>query len=127
MNILFLTTHLNAGGITSYLLTLTKGFSEKGHGVYIVSSGGNQQNDFVALGARCVVLNIKAKSELDLRIYFALGFLKKYIRDNHIDVLHGHTRITQVMARILRNLTGVPYVTTCHGFFKPRFFRKIFP
>lgn len=127
MNVLFLTTHLNAGGITSYLLTLTKGFIARGHKVHIASSGGNMENEFVLLGARIVTLNMKAKSELAPKIYFSLLPLKKYIQENRIDVVHAHTRITQVMAKFLKSLTGVPFVTTCHGFFKPRFFRRIFP
>jgi len=127
LNILFLTTHLNAGGITSYLFTLTKGLISSGHHVYLVSSGGNQEKDFLSLGAKSLRLNIKIKSELDLRLYLPVHFLKKYMKECHIDVIHAQTRVTQVMGNILRKCTGVPYVATCHGFFKPRFFRKIFP
>ncbi|MBF0522642.1 MAG: glycosyltransferase, partial [Candidatus Omnitrophica bacterium] len=127
MNILFLTTHLNSGGITSYLFTLSKGLIQRGNTVHIVSSGGNMEQEFVAMGAKSVILNIKTKSELDPKIYIALPRLKKYIRQNHIDIIHAQTRVTQVMANFLKQLTHVPYVTTCHGFFKPRLFRRIFP
>ena len=40
MNILFLTTHFNTGGITSYILTLGEALVKSGHKVWVASSGG---------------------------------------------------------------------------------------
>ena len=127
MNVLFLTTHLNTGGITSYLLTLTRGMRRQGMGVYIGSSGGNMENEFRAAGATIIPLDIRTKSELDIRIYACLPRLKRLVSDHEIDIIHAHTRITQVMGTWLSRLTEVPYVSTCHGFFKPRLFRRLFP
>ena len=127
MNVLFLTTHLNAGGITSYLLTLAKGMIERGVRVHIASSGGDLAPEFSALGARLLHLNIRTKSELDPRIYCALPLLKQYIHRQEIDNIHAQTRITQVMGSCLSKMTGRPFVSTCHGFFKPRLSRRVFP
>lgn len=127
MNILYLTTHLNTGGITTYLLTLSKGLVQDGHRVFIGSSGGNMLGEFTTLGVEHFELNIQTKSELDWRIYACLNKVGKFIRDNDIQVIHANTRVTQVMGTLLRYLTGVPYVSTCHGFFKPRLSRRIFP
>ncbi len=127
MNILFLTTHLDTGGITTYLYTITQGLLSRGHKVSIVSSGGNRQNDFSVLGAKLLCLNIRTKSELDPRIYLVLGTLTHFIHENNIDLLHAHTRITQVMGTILNRFTGKPFLSTCHGFFKGRLSRLIFP
>jgi glycosyltransferase involved in cell wall biosynthesis len=44
-----------------------------------------------------------------------------------VDVIHANTRVTQVLAALLSLRTGIPYVTTCHGYFKPRFFRRLWP
>jgi len=127
VNILFLTTHLNTGGITTYLLTMAEGLVRRGHHVHVVSSGGNMERDFTVVGVRILVLNIKTKSELNPKIYFALPCLKKYVCEHSIDILHAQTRITQVMGRILKVLTGCPYISTCHGFFKTRYSRRLFP
>lgn len=127
MNILFLTTHLNAGGITSYLLTLSKGFIRRGHKIYVATSGGDRAGDFSAVGAPCVTLNIRTKSEVDLKIYKALSPLYHYIRTNDIDIIHAQTRITQVMGWLLEKLTGKIYLSTCHGFFKKRLSRRLAP
>jgi len=126
MNILFLTTHLNPGGITSYLLMLTRGLVGNGNKVFIVSGGGSMESSFKELGAETLVLNIRTKSELDPRIYLALIPLSRFVKENNIDVIHSQTRITQVMGHLLKKLTGRLFVTTCHGFFKPRLSRRIF-
>jgi len=127
MNILFLTTHLNVGGITSYLLTLTKGLIKQGHGVFLASSSGEMLEAFQSLGVEHLKLNISTKSELDPRIYLALGRLRRFIKQKDIHVVHTQTRVTQVMGFCLGRITEIPYLSTCHGFFKPRLSRKIFP
>jgi len=127
MNVLFLTTHLNTGGITSYLLTLSKGLIQRGYSVYIASSGGNTENEFRALGVNLRTLDIHVKSELHPKLYFALPGLRRYIRDEHIDLVHAHTRVTQVMAQWLQWMTKVAFVSTCHGYFKTRLSRRLFP
>ncbi len=48
MNILYLTNHLDIGGITSYTLTLASGMKKRGHNVYIASSGGQLVPRFIA-------------------------------------------------------------------------------
>jgi glycosyltransferase involved in cell wall biosynthesis len=126
MNVLILTTHLNSGGITSYLYTLCKGLKKSGHNVYAVSSGGNCVEDFVAVGVKHTEMNIRTKSELHPKIYFALPRLLKLIKDEKIDIIHSHTRVTQVMGFLLGKFAKKPYITTCHGFFKTRLSRRLF-
>lgn len=127
MNILILTTHLNSGGITSYLKTLSGGLIHSGNRVWIVSSGGNRVDEFTRIGIQSVILNIRTKSELDPRIYWPLGRLARLIREEKINVIHAHTRITQVMGQCLGKMTGRPFVSTCHGFFKTRLSRRLVP
>jgi len=127
VNILFLSTHINTGGITSYLFTLAKGLTKRGHSVHMASSGGNMEKEFLSAGVRIINLNIRTKSELDPRIYLALKSLKQYIKENSIDIVHAQTRITQVMGSLLKKSTGQPFVSTCHGFFKTRLSRKLAP
>ena len=127
MKILFLTTHMNTGGITRYLLTLTKFFQKKGHQVYVVSSGGNAVAELEKEGARHEHLNIRTKSELSPKIYWNVGKVCDIVRREGIDVVHAQTRVTQVLASWVRRLTGTAYLSTCHGFFKPRWSRKLFP
>lgn len=127
MKTLFLTTHVNTGGITSYLLTLSRGLRKRGHHVWLVSSGGNREQDFRAIGVNVHTMGIKTKSALSPKIYKAIKPLQEIIIDNQIEVIHAQTRVTQIMGQILSHKTKRIFVTTCHGFFKPRFFRRLFP
>lgn len=127
MNILFLTTHLNTGGITAYLYTLTKGFVDRGHQVHIVSCGGDAEDAFKDLGAKVFNVDIRTKSELSPKVYLNLNRTAKYIKDNDIEIIHSQTRVAQVMGSLLKIITKRPYVSTCHGYFKTRFSRMFVP
>ncbi len=127
MKILFLTTHLNTGGITSYLLSLTQSLTQRGHKVFVVSAGGNCVSLLEGFGGEHINLGFRTKSELDLRIYLKLGFLKNFVKNEGIDIIHAQTRVTQVMAYFLSGMTKKPFISTCHGFFRTHFFRRVFP
>jgi len=127
MNILFLTTHLNAGGITSYLYLLTQGLQRLGHKVFLVSGGGELSGKFERIGTQLKTMNIRTKSELDPRIYLSLIPLRTFVEKNAIDIIHAHTRVTQVMGDLLSRCTKRTYVSTCHGYFKTRWVRRLFP
>lgn len=127
MKVLLLTTHINTGGITSYLLTLGRGLVKAGHQVIVVSSGGECAENFRQAGVVVETLNIRTKSEINWRLLAALPRVVALIRGEKIDVLHANTRVTQILAVWASRLTGVPVVTTCHGFYRLRWFRRAFP
>lgn len=127
MNILYLTNHLNIGGITSYLLSLTEGMKKRGHNVYIASSGGELLLRFTGAGVTYLPLPIKTKSEISYKVLVSKFKLIKYIKEKNIDIIHANTRVTQVLGFLVQRSCGVPYVSTCHGFFKKRLFRRAFP
>lgn len=127
MNILYLTTHLNIGGITSYLLTLTAGLKSRGHNVYIASSGGETALRFTKQGITLITIPIKTKSEISPKILLSFLKLLPVIKKENIDIIHCNSRVTQVLGCLLSCFSRPPFVSTCHGFFKTRFSRKIFP
>jgi len=127
MKVLLMTTHINTGGITSYLYNLSKGLVKKGHAVYVASSGGDRSDDFRGLGVNLLTLNILTKSEVHPKIYLSSFKVKDFINEQKIDIIHSQTRVTQVMGALLYRLIATPHMSTCHGFFKTRFFRKLFP
>ena len=127
MNILFLTTHANTGGITSYILTLGEALVKSGHKVLVASSGGDCVPRLEAVGIRHIQVNIRTKSEVHPKLFLRLPSLARLVRDEDIHIIHAQTRVTQVLGFWLSYFTGVKMVTTCHGFFRPRWFRKTFP
>jgi glycosyltransferase involved in cell wall biosynthesis len=127
MNIILLTSHLNTGGITSYCFTLAKGLLRKGHKVYIASDKGLWLSKFIEAGAEYIPIPIATKQEISLSVFKSLVQLKPLMQEKRIDIIHAQTRVTQVVASLLAGPKAPVFVSTCHGFFRPRFFRRVFP
>lgn len=127
MKILYITTHLNKGGITRYLFSLAVGLKQNGHTIIIASSGGELQEEFIKNGLRCISIPIRTKKEISPKAIISYFILKKMISKEPVDIIHAHTRVTQVLAFFLAKKFNAPLVTTCHGFFKPRWHRRAFP
>jgi len=127
VRILHITTHLNKGGITSYISSLAIGLKDKGHDVVIASSGGSTQDILVNKGIEHINIPIRTKKELSFYVLRSCFYLKKYLSKNKVDLIHAHTRVAQVLASFLSKKFKIPLVTTCHGFFKPRWHRRKFP
>ncbi len=126
MNILLLSTHLNPGGITTYMFSLARGLQKKGNKVFIASSGGKSEELFKSSGIEFIYIPISTKCEISPKIIVSLFKLKKEIKEHQIDIIHAHTRVTQVLGTLLAAFSKSFYISTCHGFFKKRFSRMIF-
>lgn len=124
--ILHLTTHIDIGGITSWLLTAAPGLARRGHSVAVASSGGAMAPAFEEKGVRAFRFPARVKSELHPALWASLPGLSALVRRERFDVLHAHTRVTQLLAAVLSRTNGVPYVTTAHGFYKNRLSRRVF-
>ena len=128
MKILLLANHFNTGGISTYLLTLIKGYAARGHKVFVATSGGECVAEAEALGAHHVLVpGLKVKCECHPGLLSCAMLLSTLVKDESIDILHPQTRVTQSVAAFVGVLSGRPYVSTCHGFFKPHIFRILFP
>jgi glycosyltransferase involved in cell wall biosynthesis len=127
MKLLFIANHLNVGGITSYLFTLTCGLKRKGHMVYVASGGGEWVDKFEKAGVKHIQIPIKTKSEISPKIIFSFFKLNTQIKKLGIDLLQTNSRTTLVLGNLLSRSNKVAQVFTCHGFFKPKLSRKLFP
>lgn len=127
MNVLHLATHVDIGGITSYISTLSKAMAKKGHKSAVVSSGGNAWASLTRSGVLCYDYPIRTKSELNPRLWWAMPQVVSLVKQENYDILHAHSRVTQVFAFFVSKLTGVPAVSTAHGFYKARAGRRLFP
>lgn len=127
MNILFIANHLNVGGISSYLFGLGRGLKNKGHNVYVASSGGDGIDKFRKAGIAHIQVPLRTKKEISPKIIFSFFKLSALAKRLNIDLLHSNSRTTQVLGNLLSRYRKVAHVFTCHGFFKPKLSRKIFP
>ncbi len=123
MKILILTSHLNIGGIPVYTVTLANYLQKRGDSVIVASSGGPLQDELLR-AVRHINVPFGTKSILDPRLLFTALKLRKFVIAEKIDIIHAQTRVTQFTAYLVSKMTGVPYVVTWHGFYRPHFFRK---
>ena len=126
MKILFIANHLNVGGISSYLLTLAGGLKQKGHQVCLASGGGELEDKFIQAGVILLKVPLKTKNEISPKIFFSFWKLNRAIKQFNIDLIHSHSRTTQVLGELLGRAQGKVHIFTCHGFFKPKFLRRSF-
>jgi len=127
MNILFLANHINVGGISSYLFTLASGLREKGHNVYLASGGGELLDKFASSGIKQIKVPLRTKKEVSPGIIISFLKLRKEVKKHKIDLIHSNSRTTQVLGNLLSRYCAKPHIFTCHGFFKPKLSRRLFP
>lgn len=127
MKVLLLTTHLDIGGIGIYTVWLAEGLVKRGHGVWVASGGGRLVSELQARGIPHLDVNIRTKCDISPRVFWTVVRLQKVIKKEGIELIHAQTRVAQVAAHLLAKLADVPYLSTCHGFFKPRWGRRVFP
>ncbi len=123
-----LANHLDYGGISVYILNLCRAWRKRTDiKVYVGSSGGDLEEELKSLGAGHIRLPLTTKCEVSLKVFLSFFKLAKKVRRLGIDVIHANTRVTQVLAILLSRSSGIPVVSTCHGYFKRRASRRAFP
>lgn len=127
MRILHVTSHLNVGGVTSYVLSLSKAFAQRGHRVIVASGGGQLEDRVNTLGGTHWRAPLSTSVEFSPQVFAASRKLAQQLQQEPIDLLHAHTRVGQVVADRLSRRYRIPYVTTWHGFFRPNLGRRLWP
>ena len=126
MNILLLTTHLNPGGISRYILNLAYGLKTADHKVIVASAGGQWAQELTQNNIQHQLIPIKTKLFLSPKLLLCAKKLTKLVRDEKIDIIHSNTRVTQSLGALLTRLTKVDYVSSFHGFYKKSSLRRLF-
>jgi len=125
MKVLSVSTHFNIGGISNYILTLAGELGKTGVETIIATSGGDLQPELRKRGIEHRLVAVDTKFEFNPKLFIAAMQLKNIIEKEKIDIIHAHSRVSQVAAMLASGMTGIPFVTTCHGYFKKRL-RKVF-
>ncbi len=127
MRILHLTSHFNVGGITTYITQMSEGLIRRGHDVVVASGGGELESRLSQHRIRHWRLPLHTSAELSPQVAWAWWRLGRQLAHEPVDVIHAHTRVAQVVAEGLWRRRGIPYVTTWHGFYRPRLGRRWLP
>lgn len=127
MRILHLTSHLDVGGVSQAILSLSKELAARGHQAILASGGGQLETRAAALGLTHWRVPLATSQEFSPQVFAAIGVLAARLRKEPVDLLHGHTRVGQVAAARLSRALRRPYVATWHGFFTPNLGRRLWP
>lgn len=117
MHILQLIPQLEVGGVERGVLDLAQGLIRRGHRVSVVSGGGALVEPLTTLGATHVTLPVHQKSPETL--WRCVPALCRLIRDTGVELVHARSRVPAWIGYAAARRTGVPFVTTCHGFYRP--------
>jgi glycosyltransferase involved in cell wall biosynthesis len=126
VRVLHVNTHMNIGGIGQYIVSLAKALKQKKVECFIASSGGELLSELVRLDIRHMRLDINTKFEFGPKVFRSASMLERIIKDNRIDLIHAHTRVSQVASYLASRRAGIPYVATCHGYFNAKLSRRLF-
>ncbi len=127
MRILHLTSHLDVGGITTYVVTLSEALAARGHEVLVASGGGALEARLERSRIAHWTLPLRTSAEFSPAVLWSAWQLDRRLAQHPVDMLHAHTRVAQVVAAWVSHRRGIPYVTTWHGFFRNRWSRRAWP
>jgi lipopolysaccharide heptosyltransferase II len=114
MKVLQVLPSLNLGGVERGVIDLARAMKRRGEEAVVVSSGGELVLELQKMGVTHYTLPVNKKS------IFSLGLISKLaeiIEREHIDVIHARSRVPAWIAWFAARRTGVPFVTTCHGYY----------
>lgn len=116
MNILFLAKRMDfaTGGVSTHVIELSKIFKKYMHNVFVASAGGEYVKELNKIDVPHYFIpfqNVEKNPLISLSIVRELTHI---IRNNRIDIIHCHWRVTALFAQILYKLYGIPFVWTNH-------------
>ena len=127
MKVLHVTSHLNMGGITRYILSLSQQLIERGHQVCVAAAGGHLEGRAREIGLAHWPVPLNTSQEFSPKILRGIRQITNRLREEPVDILHAHTRVGQVVADQVSRRLKIPYVTTWHGIYKRRAGRRWYP
>ncbi|MBO5452540.1 MAG: polysaccharide pyruvyl transferase CsaB [Clostridia bacterium] len=115
MKALLVLMGMEIGGAETHVLELSAALKSRGVEVLIASNGGIYTNELEKMGIKHYNLPLHNKKIGNMiKSYFGL---KKIIKTEKPDVVHGHARIPSFILGLLNKTMGFNFVTTAHWVF----------
>jgi len=122
MKILHIVPALEAGGVETGTVDLALSLKRLGQTVVVVSNGGKLVRDLENNSILHIKLPVHQKSPLALMLVLQIASL---IKAEGIDIVHASSRVPAWIGFLACKLRGVPFVTSCHGFYSGGFFSYV--
>ena len=123
MKIVLLSRVIFLSGVTTHLISLSKGLIERGHQVYIMTAGPEDQDleanvklfqDLIDIGVTPIILPFPKKNNNKytylLSLLYSVIFCKKIFDKYNFDIIHVHTPILSFIPKILKR----KFIRTIH-------------
>ena len=122
MRILHLVPAMESGGVETGTVDLASALKKLGHTVLVISNGGRLVKILKDNGIRHIQLPVHRKSPRSL---FLVPKIANILRSEKIDIVHASSRVPAWIGYLTCKLTGVTFVTSCHGFYSTHFLSRV--
>lgn len=118
-NILLSLQQLTIGGAETHVVELAKELKRRGYNVIVTSKGGVYEKELEAAGIKHYYVPLHTKNPI--QTVKAARTLARIIREEKIDIVHSHARISSFILGKLHRIMKFPYVTTAHWVFTTKY------
>ena len=114
MKVLQILPSLDVGGVERGVVDLVRVLKEQGVDSVVVSSGGALVSELQKMTVPHYELPIHQKS---LATLSQVSKLVEIIRKEGVNIIHARSRVPAWVAWFAARKAGIPFVTTCHGYY----------
>jgi len=113
---------LEVGGVERGVVDLAKAMTAAGHKTVVISSGGSLVQELQRMGVIHYALPVHEKSLWTLRL---VPQIVAIIRRENVDLVHARSRVPAWIGWLAARSAGVPFVTTCHGYYSTHLLSRV--
>ncbi len=110
MKILFLRPQVELGGVSRHMLSLKDDLDRLGHEVIMGAGGG----EWFSIFSPSQVFPLFPSTPLNF--IKSIYQIRRFVKENNIDVIHSHHRFSTMVAKGVSTLSGIPSTSTVHEF-----------
>lgn len=122
MKILMAAMSMGLGGAETHVLELSRALAERGHEVFVASSGGVYASELQKYGVHHAEIPLASKKTAAKAAFL----LARLIEKERFDIVHAHARIPAFICGRLQKRYGFAFITTAHfDFYAPPILRKM--
>lgn len=114
MKVLQILPALELGGVERGTVDLAKALKARGEGAVVISGGGALVAELQKENIPHYALPVGQKSFFSLSL---VSRIAEIIQKENIDLVHARSRVPGWLAWLAARKTGVPFITTCHGYY----------
>ncbi len=123
MRIVQLLPELNEGGVERGTMELSRELVKLGHESIVISAGGKLQEQIEQDGGKHITFNLCSKNPFTAPS--RIRKLRHLLKDLQPDILHARSRVPAWLTYLANKKSGIPFVTTVHGFNSVSAYSKI--